>query len=173
MQYKVPQNIDMEDKIVGPFTMKQFVYLLIGAFIIYGIYNYLSKGYDNFMPLFIIISLPIGLIIFAFVFIKINDRPFEQFIVSLIQFMRTPKKRIWSAGYMSENVIVDDPTVEVKQDDRHKDSRSLDDLAKSLEAKTKALPTNQATPTNSGTPSKIENLSVAKLPKEASAPATK
>lgn len=171
MQYKVPQNIDMEDKIVGPFTMKQFVYLLIGAFIIYGIYNYLSKGFDNFMPLFIVLSLPIGLIIFAFVFVKINDRPFEQFIVNLIQFMRTPKQRIWSEGYVGEDVIVDDPTVEKKDDERHKDTRSLDELSKSLEAKTKTLPTEQTA--GAGTPSKIENLSVAQLPKEKSAKATK
>lgn len=173
MQYKVPQNIDMEDKIVGPFTMKQFVYLMIGAFIIYGIYNYLSKGFDNFMPLFIIVSLPIGFIVFAFVFVKINDRPFEKFIVNLIQFMRTPKKRIWSAGYQGENVIVDDPTVDKKEDDRHKDTRSLDELAKSLEAKTKALPTNQAPAKSTGAPAKIEHLSVAQLPKEESANPTK
>lgn len=156
----------MEDKIVGPFTIKQFVYLLIGAFCIYGIYNFLSKGYDNFMPLFIILALPIGLVVFAFVFIKINDRPFESFVVNLIQFMRVPKKRIWSEGYKSEDVIVDDPTVIKKDDDKHKDTRSLDDLAKSLEAKTKSLPN---TPASSGQPAKIETLSVSKLPKEENA----
>lgn len=172
MQYKVPQNIDIEDKIVGPFTMKQFVYLLVGAFIIYGIYNYLSKGYDNFMPLFIILALPIGLIAFAFVFVKINDRPFEQFIANLILFMKTPKKRIWSEGYKGEDVIVDDPTVENKDDEKRKDNRSLDDIAKSLEAKTKTLPHNQQQ-SQSGEGSKIENLSLAQAPKEENATTAK
>ena len=35
MRYKVPQNIDMEDRIVGPLTMVQFVIVMIGGMIVY------------------------------------------------------------------------------------------------------------------------------------------
>ncbi|PIT97425.1 hypothetical protein COT77_01575 [Candidatus Berkelbacteria bacterium CG10_big_fil_rev_8_21_14_0_10_41_12] len=179
MQYKVPQNIDLEDKIVGPFTMKQFVYLLIGGFIIYGFYSFLSKNYDNFTAVFLLVAIPVGLICFAFVFVKVNDRPFEVFVKNIIKFLTSPKQRIWGEGYTPENVIIDDPTVKEKETDKQKDSRSLDEIAKSLEVKSKQAQNTQtadkqkvATDNTTGenTPvRKITNLSLTPKKKEETA----
>ena len=54
MQFQVPQGIDMEDKIVGPLTLIQFLYLLVGGVIDYLLFLNL-KG--NFI--FWILALPI------------------------------------------------------------------------------------------------------------------
>ncbi|HEV7449599.1 MAG TPA: PrgI family protein [Candidatus Paceibacterota bacterium] len=69
-QYQVPQFIEVEDKIFGPLTLKQFIYLA-GA-------GGLSLVFFTLLPL--ILALPlIGLAVgigAAFAFYKINGRPF-------------------------------------------------------------------------------------------------
>ena len=133
MQYKVPQNIDLEDRIVGPFTMKQFIYLLVSGGIIYGWWNYLQQGFDNFIPAFLLVAIPIGLLGFALAIVKVNDRPFEYFILSFIKFIFGPKQKRWMGGYQPEQVIVLDPAEKPKESENEKDSSSLDDVVKTLE----------------------------------------
>jgi len=133
VQYKVPQNIDLEDKIIGPFTMKQFIYLLVAGFIVYGWWNYLSKSYTDFTPAFLLVGIPVGLLGAAFALVKINDRPFELFVLSILKFIFAPKQRIWQKGYTPENVIVLDKEDQEKVETIVKDKRSLDDLARGLE----------------------------------------
>jgi len=133
MQYKVPQNIDLEDKIVGPFTMRQFVYLLVAGGLIYGWWNFLNSNYVNFLPQFLILAIPIGGLGFAFALVKINDRPFEYFVLGLLKFLFSPKQMMWKTGFKGESVIMIDTPKAPPLKDGAKDTRGLDDLAKSLE----------------------------------------
>jgi len=133
MQYKVPQNIDLEDKIVGPFTMRQFVYLLVAGGLIYGWWNFLNSNYVNFLPQFLILAIPLGGLGFAFALVKINDRPFEYFVLGLIKFLFSPKQMMWKTGFKGESVIMIDTPKAPPLKEEAKDSRGLDDLAKSLE----------------------------------------
>lgn len=68
-QYQVPQFIEVEDKIFGPLTLKQFVYLA-GA-------GGLALLCFTFLPL--LVALPLGAVAggigIAFAFYKVNDRP--------------------------------------------------------------------------------------------------
>lgn len=89
MQYKVPQNIDMADKIFGPLTLLQFGELLIGGSIIYILFNSLSFAG------FLIFSVPIAIITLAVVFLKIQDQPFHKFIFSLFTYLVSPKREVW------------------------------------------------------------------------------
>ena len=93
MQFKVPQNIDMEDKIIGPLTLTQFFYLLFGGVIIYTLFGKLAVTGYSF--LFWILAIPIGTISFAMAFVKIQDRPFSSFFFAMIKFMTTPRARSW------------------------------------------------------------------------------
>jgi len=141
MQYKVPQNIDLEDKIVGPFTMKQFLYLMVGGFIIYGWWTY-AQQFESPPPMaiFLPLALPVGLLCLALALLKMNDRPFEYFILNVFKYVFTPKKRMWQEGYKAENVIVLDKDDEGKGEERTvRSSASLDDLAKNLEAQSKTI----------------------------------
>jgi len=133
MQYKVPQNIDLEDKIVGPFTMKQFVYLIVTGGVIYAWWNYLSKNFIDFMPAFLAVALPLGLLGFSLAIVKINERPFEFFLLNLLRFVFSPKRRVWQEGYKGEDVILMDQAEKAQAGPASKDTRSLDELSVSLE----------------------------------------
>lgn len=89
MQFKVPQNIDMEDKIVGPLTLLQFVYLMSGGLIIYIALNTLRNNW------FWLIAIPVGLLSLSLAFLKIQDQPFSHFLVSAVLFFVRPKNRVW------------------------------------------------------------------------------
>ncbi|MDD5031720.1 MAG: PrgI family protein [Patescibacteria group bacterium] len=88
-QFTIPQFIDVEDKIIGPVTTRQFIILLAG-FLLMGI-SY--KLFD--FSLFLTISVLTLLITGTFSFVRINGRPFHFFILNVIQTLKRPKLRVW------------------------------------------------------------------------------
>jgi len=90
-QYQVPQFIELEDKIVGPLTLKQFLYLAFAGALLF-VFWFLLKFY-----IWIIIALPITALAAAFAFLKINDRPFVYFFLAFIKYFTKPKLYIFSA----------------------------------------------------------------------------
>ena len=89
MRYQVPQFIDVEDKIIGPFTIKQFLYLVGGAGMAFIAYN--------FLPIYISVVL-IGIIIplsLALAFYRINNKPFIDFLESAFLFYTKQNLYIW------------------------------------------------------------------------------
>ncbi|MFH1582972.1 MAG: PrgI family protein [Candidatus Falkowbacteria bacterium] len=88
-QFVVPQFIDVEDKIIGPVTTRQFIVILVGFLIIAVSY----KIFD--FSLFIIFGLLVLLITGVFAFLKINGRPFHYFVLNLFQTFKRPRLRIW------------------------------------------------------------------------------
>lgn len=89
MQFKVPQNIDMQDRILGPLTMIQFVYAVVGFGTCYAIIMSLPK------PISYIIIAPIALFVVCLDFVKVNERPFLDFFIAAIEYSATSKKRFW------------------------------------------------------------------------------
>ena len=80
MRYQVPQFIEIEDKIVGPFTIKQFIYIVGGlglSFILY-----------RFLTIYIAGVLIIGVeaLSLSLAFYKINNKPFIDFLESAFIF---------------------------------------------------------------------------------------
>lgn len=89
MRFQVPQFIDIKDKIIGPFTFQQFLYLAGGAGGSYAIYR-LLPGF-----IAIILIIPILGIALALTFYKVNDRPFIHALQSSMSFFFKPKLYIW------------------------------------------------------------------------------
>lgn len=89
MQFKVPQNIDLEDKIIGPLTLIQFVYLMIGGAVFYIMFK------AGNTTLLVFVGIPAALLAVFLAFVKINDQPFSRFVVSLLSYMARPKQRVW------------------------------------------------------------------------------
>ncbi len=89
MRFQVPQFIEVESKIFGPLTLKQFIYLAGGAGIIFLLYAAL--------PFFIMIflALPVGALSLALAFYKVNNRPFIKIIESAFHYGSSPKIYIW------------------------------------------------------------------------------
>lgn len=104
VRFKVPQNIDMQDKIIGPLTMIQFMYAVVGGGLCYGIF---MSGIPKTFSIMIII--PVVLFVAALIFLKINERPFLDFFLSIIEFSSLPRQRIWHHQNMP------DLTVEIYQ----------------------------------------------------------
>ena len=93
MRYQVPQFIEIEDKIFGPLTIKQFIYLAGGAGVSYLVYALTSA----FLPLFIIIFLiiPIAGFAVALAFYKINNKPLIDVVESAVKYYIGGKLYIW------------------------------------------------------------------------------
>lgn len=89
-QFTVPQFIDVESKIIGPITTRQFLILLGAAILIAASY----KLFD--FSLFVTVSVVIFLIAAIFSFVKINGRPFHFFILNATQTLRRPRLRVWN-----------------------------------------------------------------------------
>lgn len=89
MNFQVPQFIEVEDKIFGPLTFKQFIYLVGGAGLAFLFYVYL--------PLVIAIIPMAGVILLslALTFYKVNNRPFVAVVESGIKYLFGPRMYIW------------------------------------------------------------------------------
>ncbi|OGF51798.1 hypothetical protein A3I27_04455 [Candidatus Giovannonibacteria bacterium RIFCSPLOWO2_02_FULL_43_11b] len=92
-QFQVPQFIEVEDKIFGPLTLKQFLYIVGGAGMTFLLYALLR----SFLPLFIILTLAAPLItfFFALAFYKINGQPFMKILENALTHYTNSRLYIW------------------------------------------------------------------------------
>lgn len=89
MRFEVPQFIEIEDKIVGPLTWRQFVYLAGGAGILAILYLSLPFIF------FALFGLPLGLLAASLAFHRVNNRPFSIFLESCINYFTKSKLYLW------------------------------------------------------------------------------
>lgn len=90
MQYNVPQFVDVEDKIIGPLGLKQFMLLLAG-----GLLSLLYWSIFKNSLTFYLLALP-TMGFFAFLgFGKFNGRPVLPNVPSFIRFFSAPKVRVF------------------------------------------------------------------------------
>lgn len=88
-QFMVPQFIDVEDKIFGPITTRQFVIILVGGTLIFVLYKLLRFW------LFTIVGLATLAATGTLAFFRVNGMPFHFFLLNLIQTMRRPRLKVW------------------------------------------------------------------------------
>jgi hypothetical protein len=89
MQFEVPQFIEIEDKIFGPLTWRQFLYVGGGV----GIAAVLFLAAPFFV--FVLIGLPIGLLALALAFYPINNRPFSYFLEAMYNYFMNQRLYLW------------------------------------------------------------------------------
>ncbi len=94
MQAKVPQDVQREDKIIGPFSLKQFLYLIAASMLGYLTFSIISK-LTGLLMLGIMLGLLSFLLIAAFAVIEVQGRPLPEFMTAFIIFSLRPQKRIW------------------------------------------------------------------------------
>ena len=88
--FTVPQFIDVEDKIIGPITARQFIICLAGLGVLVPAWRLLDLFW------FIAVALLDFSIVIVFAFIKINGRPFHYFVLNIIQTFKKPGLRVWN-----------------------------------------------------------------------------
>lgn len=104
--YKVPQDVEAEDKLIGPFSFRQFVYLII-ALIAVAVGWGLSR---LFIPL-AIIPAPIVILFGALALPLKKDQPMEIYLAAVVSFYLKPRKRLWQPDGIQSLVEVTAPKV--------------------------------------------------------------
>jgi hypothetical protein len=89
MQYGVPQFIDVEDKIVGPLTGKQTVYLMIGGVVLMLVFTFFD--FIFFALVFLVVA-PITL---AFAFWKPKGMTVSRWISNIVNFYTAQNLYVW------------------------------------------------------------------------------
>ncbi len=97
-QFVVPQFIDVEDKIFGPITTRQFLILLVAAGVEFAAYKLAD------LALFAILTALIGGLALVLAFVKVNGQTFHYFLLNIIQTARHPGLRVWGKQYSKEEL---------------------------------------------------------------------
>ncbi len=103
MRFQVPQFIEIEDRIFGPLSFKQFIYVVGGGGIIVLLFFYLP----NFLAA--ILGIPVGVFAAALAFYKVNKRPFIITVEAAFKHFFRNKIYVWKKdsgqGYFSESTL--------------------------------------------------------------------
>ena len=89
MQFQVPQFIDIEDRIFGPLTLKQFLYLA-GA----GAFSFILF-FTLQTPLWIGVTAVLGGIAVAFAFVRPNGQPMTRMAAAMFWYAWKPRFYLW------------------------------------------------------------------------------
>ncbi len=98
MQFRVPQFIDIEDKVFGPFTLKQFGYMAGAGGFAFLIWTFISIKFFA-----ILLIIPVSGIFLALAFAKFNNRPFGDLLESAFAYYTNPKLYTWAQPKTEDN----------------------------------------------------------------------
>jgi hypothetical protein len=90
MQFAVPQFTDVEDKLIGPLTLKQFFIVLGFGGIIFFLWSVTGGG-----VIFFIMAVPIAAVGAYVTLKKFNGRPFYVYFLPLLSFLLSPRVMIF------------------------------------------------------------------------------
>lgn len=113
--YKVLQDIEAEDKLFGPFTLKQFIFGAVAIILGFIEFRLFTMGIPVFLkaPLILMFFLP--MVVFGFLAAPIGrDQPNDVWLLARLRFLFKPRVRIWNQDGMSDLVTITAP----KQDTR-------------------------------------------------------
>ncbi len=132
MEYQVPQFIEVEDKIFGPFTLKQFIYVAggIGLCAILLLYLPLIFG--------IILAIPVAALTGALAFYRVNNKPFVEIMEAAFNYYLKDHLYLWKKEKPQVQAPVAGPIAANASEDRAKIGMSqsrLQELAWSLDIK--------------------------------------
>jgi hypothetical protein len=102
VKYQLPQFIETEVKLIGPFTLKQFLWIAGGAAILF-------VSFITLPPLFFfIIAIPVAAASLAFAFIKIQGMPLINYLAFMLAYTLNPKKYLFRNEDPAQNPYVQD-----------------------------------------------------------------
>lgn len=126
-QFQIPQFINIEDKVIGPLTIKQFLWLLAGGGICFVLWTALP------LAIFLILGIPIAILFLALAFFKIHGRPFIHFITSAISYFLRPKMLLFNKPekerrkvFQEEKIAEEKPIAKATESDLEKLATKLD-----------------------------------------------
>lgn len=105
-QYKVPQDVEADDKLLGPFNFRQFVYLLVSGGLIA-----LAVGLFQLFPLLTLLPAPFALFFLALALPLKKDQPMETYLAAIVSFYLKPRKRVWAPGQKDTIIRITAPKI--------------------------------------------------------------
>lgn len=131
MRFEVPQFIEIEDKIFGPLTWRQFLYL--GGGVGMGVVLFFTTPFI----IFLILGLTLALLAGALAFYPVNSRPFSFFLEAIINYIRNQKLYLWRKN---NNIIhkyqftpTEIPDISVPTGSHTSNRKNISSLARRLE----------------------------------------
>lgn len=103
-QYKVPQDVEADDKLLGPFNFRQFVYLMIAGGLIAACFPLFKL-----FPLLIIIPIPVIFFLLILALPLKKDQPMETYLSAVVSFHLKPHIRIWEPGEPESTIVITAP----------------------------------------------------------------
>lgn len=100
-QYKVPQDVEADDKLLGPFSFRQFVYLMIAGALIA-----LAVGLFQLFPLLAIIPVLPAFFFLALALPLKKDQPMETYLAAILSYHMKPHTRTWEPGQRGETIEI-------------------------------------------------------------------
>ena len=100
-QYKVPQNVETEDKILGPLTIKQFIYVIIAVAWGFIMWRLFSAA----LPIAVLLIAPVSGVFLALGLIQREGQSFENYFVAMVRFLFVPRQLLWLKEPESHQVI--------------------------------------------------------------------
>lgn len=117
-QFVVPQFIDVETKIIGPISARQFIIVLVSGGLIFLWFQIFA------MVLFIPLAFITGAVGGVLAFGKVNGQMMHYFLLNLIQTIRRPTLRLWKRTAYEELALLDEEeTVQIQQKAQVTESR--------------------------------------------------
>jgi hypothetical protein len=104
--YKVAQDVEADDKLIGPFSFRQFVYLIIVA-----LSGALAWGLSRVFVGLAIIPLPIIVFFGALALPLKKDQPMEIYLAAILSFYLKPRRRLWEPDGIESLVEITAPKV--------------------------------------------------------------
>jgi hypothetical protein len=92
---KIPQNVRVEDKLIGPFSLKQIILIAVGGGFSYSLFAMLSKTYGAVPVIAHALIWWPAILSVAFSLIRINDISLFRYVLLMIEMMSKPRKRVW------------------------------------------------------------------------------
>ena len=89
MRFEVPQFIEIEDKIFGPLTWRQFLYL--GGGVGAAVVMFLRLPF----VLFVVLGVPLAMLAVALAFYPVNSRPFSYFLEAVMSYLSGHRLYLW------------------------------------------------------------------------------
>ncbi len=110
-QFTVPQFIDVEDKVIGPITVRQFIIMLFSTGLVALCYKLF------YFTTFLVLTIVIVFTTIIVAFVKVNGVHFHLFLANFFITLIKANTRVWNNAFGKENIRIETEKVVVHSKD--------------------------------------------------------
>ncbi len=132
-QYKVPQDVEAEDKLIGPLSLRQFIYVIIGV-VWAGLMFFILRPNNSPSPavnytIMAILIIPITGFFLLLGFGRRQEQSFEKYFVALVRFYFVPRVRVWDKDLSTVELVKEEIAAPEIITEKNVSKSSLEQLA--------------------------------------------